>query len=93
MTKYSSDPKKWGPYFWYVIKSMAHNYPNNPNVETIKHTKAFLYSLQSIMPCQTCKNNYKKYILEHPFESCLYDRNLLLHWIHKLENDIRKMKK
>jgi len=87
---FTNDPKVWGPFYWYVLKSIAHNYPDNPNIETKNHVKGVFYGLQSLLPCSECRRHYREYLKKHPIEPSFENKKLLLIWINNLELSIRK---
>lgn len=92
ITNYTNDPKIWGPFYWYVFKSIAHNYPEHPNKETIIHTKGIFYGMQNALPCSDCRFHYREYIKRNPIDKALANKYLLIDWINTLENSIKKRK-
>jgi len=93
INNYSSDPKIWGPFFWYVLKSTAYNYPEKPDNETITHTRETYLGMQSAIPCADCRTHYKKYLAENSIEPYLKNRSLLINWVNNLELAIKNEKK
>ena len=33
-----TNPKNWGPYFWFMMKCIAYNYPANPSTDDKQKT-------------------------------------------------------
>ena len=56
------NPKIWGPHAWIFLHSVSFSYPDDPTEEDKKEYKKFFESLQYVLPCDTCKYNYKKKI-------------------------------
>lgn len=90
LTNFSDDPKVWGKYYWYVLKSIAHNYPENPDRDTIVNIKNIFYGLQYAIPCLECRNHYREYIKKHTIEPAFSNKRSLLNWINNLEQSIKK---
>ena len=44
------DPNIWGPHYWFVIHSIALNYPKNPNDTTKKKYYTFIHDLPLFLP-------------------------------------------
>ena len=62
-------PDTWGPEGWKFIHYVTIGYPRNPtNQDKIKY-RNFLTSLQDVIPCSICANNYKKHLIEYPLSS------------------------
>ena len=52
----------WGPPMWHALHTISFNYPVNPSLEQKKNYLAFFKSLQHVLPCRHCRENYKKNI-------------------------------
>lgn len=59
-------PTIWGPFFWNTIHIITLAYPKNPDEQTQQAAKNFFYSLQYLLPCDICKEHYKKHLEEDP---------------------------
>lgn len=59
-------PTIWGPFFWNTIHIMTLAYPKDPDEQTQQAAKNFFYSLQYLLPCDICKEHYKKHLEEDP---------------------------
>ncbi len=85
------NPKIWGPHAWIFLHSITFNYPNNPTNETKKHYKIFFESLQYVLPCDNCKNNYKKKLITFKIDDdVLSCRKNLIKWLIKIHNEVNK---
>ena len=56
----------WGPPLWHFLHTMSFNYPTNPTKEEKKNYMNFVKSLENILPCKHCRNNFKKNIQTLP---------------------------
>ena len=59
MSEYT-DPKSWGPHFWFVMRCTANNFPENPSINDAKYYVDFYTNLKNILPCPKCAVNYTK---------------------------------
>ena len=50
----------WGPALWHVLHTISFNYPVKPTTKQKKNYKAFLKSLENVLPCKFCRMNFKK---------------------------------
>jgi hypothetical protein len=81
----------WGSSMWIFLHTMSFNYPVEPTKEDKKHYMEFLKSLQYILPCRTCRENYTKNIKAKDTKltvSVLKNRETLSRWLNKLHNTI-----
>ena len=83
----SFEPSIWGPHAWFFLETCAMGYPDNPTNEEQKYMKNFLISLKFVIPCEKCRNNYKKHLDEYPLnDNVLSDRNNLFKWLVDVHN-------
>ena len=52
------NPEIWGPHYWFVIHSIAFNYPNNPNALQKKDHYKFIQSLPEFIPDKKSSKNF-----------------------------------
>jgi len=80
---YSKAPKDWGGSFWYVLFSIAHNYPEEPTVVEMTNAMNCYQSMESLLPCRKCKNNYTTMLnAKHPITWLdVQDRKSLIKWV------------
>ena len=81
----------WGPCMWYFLHTMSFNYPVKPTSLDKKHYMTFLKSLQYVLPCKTCRENYSKNIKSSECKlnmAVMKNRNSLSRWLCKLHNKI-----
>lgn len=83
----------WGPAFWHVLHTISFNYPVNPTKEDKKHYMDFIKSLQYVLPCGSCRENFKKNIKSKDCKlnmSVMKNRESISRWFNKLHNTINK---
>ena len=84
------EPKIWGPAFWFIIHTIAFNYPENPTFNDKRHTFEFFQNLQYVLPCQKCRKHYMKYFHDHPITPFLDNKSTLVSWTVQLHNHVNK---
>lgn len=93
MTEYEL-PEVWGPHFWFVMRCVANDFPDKPTVNDKHHVKEFYGSLQYVLPCDKCRNNYKKHCAKFPIDHWLENKMRLCKWVEiiydETEKDIQK---
>lgn len=88
------DPTIWGPKAWFFLESITMAYPTNPTDEDKKNTKLFFYTLQFVIPCEKCRNNYNKHLKIYPLsKEVLENRDNLFKWIVNMHNSVDPLKK
>ena len=78
----SSDPKAWGPCFWFMMHTMAEKtgHASSPIING-DHAAIFRWlveQLPTILPCQECQAHARTYLLAHPPT-----------WMKAVGNDLR----
>lgn len=87
------NPEKWGPHCWFLLHSVALNYPKNPTNDDMKHYRDFYVNLQYTLPCSTCSKNYQKHLSELPItDYVLSSRKSLFNWTVDMHNKVNNMK-
>lgn len=81
----STDPKIWGPHYWYVMKNAAHNY--DPSLGNRQYYINFYKSLAQIIPCPKCRSNYFALMERFPLENFLDQRVSLINWVDIIYNE------
>ena len=83
-------PSVWGPHGWKFMHYVSLGYPTEPTTEDKNNYKQFYESLQYILPCGTCANNYTKNIREFPIDKSLETRDSLVKWVIDIHNSVNK---
>jgi len=82
----------WGPSLWHSLHAISFNYPTNPTNTQKKDYYKFFLSLNKILPCKYCRENYKKNIVAVPLNLKVMDnRDSLSKWLYLLHEEINRM--
>mgnify|MGYP001167580247 CR=1 FL=1 len=82
------DPEVWGPHYWFVIFSIAINYPKTPNNTAKKKVYDFIMNLPFFIPNDKIGNDFSKMLDEYPITPYLDSREMLLRWVNFIHNRI-----
>jgi len=82
------DPNEWGPSGWKFLHYIALVYPENPTDEDRKNYQDFFISLQNVLPCSKCSENYKKNLDIFPINESLDDNESLFKWTIDIHNEV-----
>ena len=81
----------WGPALWHSLHTISFNYPTNPSKQDKANYKNYFTSLQYILPCIYCRENFKENLKKLPLTNkVLKNRENLSLWlyqIHELVNN------
>ena len=81
----------WGPGMWHFLHTMSFNYPVKPSKEEKKHYREFMNSLQHILPCRYCRDNYKKNLKSAGWNmSALKNRDSFSRFVYRLHNEVNR---
>ena len=78
----------WGKEGWRFVHSVALSYPLKPTKEDKENYLNFFKSLQYVLPCPICADNFKKKIEKTPPN--LENRKTLFHWTVDAHNEVNK---
>ena len=56
----------WGPGMWHFLHTMSFNYPEHPTKDEMQHYKEFIISLNHVLPCGKCRDNFNELLKKHP---------------------------
>ena len=96
MTDYNSgngfQTAVWGPSLWHHLHIISFNYPVNPTKEQQKNYHDYLMSLQQVLPCKYCRDNFSKNLKSAGYSlACLKDRNSMSRFMFDFHNEVNKM--
>lgn len=57
-----SDPKIWGPSFWFTLHNGANNYPKEASKIVIEKMKGFIIGLPYMIVCKECSTHAQEHI-------------------------------
>jgi hypothetical protein len=82
------EPKVWGPFYWFVLHTIALTYPINPNETTKKKYYDFIQNLPLFLPIPEIGNNFSKLLDDYPVTPYLDSRPSFIKWMHFIHNKI-----
>lgn len=80
------EPAVWGSGAWLFLHSITLNYPDKPTIQEKKIYADFFNSLPNILPCEVCRENFKKHIKKFPIKFFLDSKIDLSKWLVKIHN-------
>ena len=85
-------PKIWGPHAWFTLHSISMALPNKVPKETQKDILDFMRSFGGLIPCNTCKVNYKRHLSKElpPLKDNVQTRELFAKWLIDLHNVVNR---
>jgi len=84
------DPDVWGPKLWFMIHTIALNFPNNPTYQDKRSYEEFYNSLKYIIPCDKCRIHYTQRLKRMPIINHLDNSNTLFRYTIDLHNQVNK---
>ena len=82
------NPEVWGPPGWTFLHSVTLAYPDNPTDTDKTNYEKFFTSLQPILPCAKCSQNYYKHLQEDPISNHLENKKSLVNWLINVHNKV-----
>ncbi len=61
----TTDPKVWGPPFWFTLHVSAAHYPEQASTLVRDRMKARILAIPFELPCVDCRTHASNYILSH----------------------------
>ena len=83
------DPDNWGPPGWSLLVSVVASYPLVPTTEDETNVKNFFNSFQYVIPCGSCKEDFKRMIKQDDISRHTYSRVGLMKWLLDKYNQIQ----
>ena len=86
--------KIWGPAGWLFLHCVVMGYPsvidknNKEHLSKMNQMKIFLITLGDVLPCNLCRDSYKKFINELPVDNHLSTRKKLAKWLYDIHNKV-----
>ena len=82
----------WGPSMWHFLHTMSFNYPLKPTKQDKDNYHNFLMSLQKILPCKYCRDNYNNNLKGAKYSRrVLKNRETFSKFIYNLHDNVNKM--
>lgn len=90
MSSTSFSPELWGPPAWEFMHYCALAYPSRPTMDQKNKYLTFFTLLGDVLPCDTCKSNFKTHLQQYPLENYLANNKTLFAWTMLVRNEIRR---
>ncbi len=91
--EYFKHPTYWGPHAWKFLHSITESYPIHPTEEYKSKTKIFFTILGDMLPCPSCRLNYKNHLIKLPLtDKILNSKDKLSNWLIDIHNEVNKLK-
>jgi len=58
-------PAQFGPQLWTLLHKAAQLYPNSPSEAQREEMYSLLAGLPSIVPCASCRDESRRFLMEH----------------------------
>lgn len=84
------DPKVWGPHYWFVLHTIALNYPLHPNETSKKKYYDLIENLSLFLPVTNMGNLFSEMLDHYPVTPYLDSRESLVKWIHFIHNKVNE---
>ena len=82
------EPKVWGPFYWFVLHTIALKYPLNPNTTIKKKYYDFIQNLPLFIPIEDFGNLFSSFLDKYPVTPYLDSRESFVKWMHFIHNKI-----
>ncbi len=82
-------PSLWGPHLWKFMHLFTLSYPNEPTEDEKDTAFNFFTSIQTVLPCEKCRYNFKNH-LETLTEEVLDSNENLVKWLFDIHNEVNK---
>ena len=82
----------WGPPMWHYLHTMSFNYPVHPTAADKRNYRAFMLSLQHVLPCKYCRINLRTNYKNFPLKAChLVSRDTFSRYVYDLHEIVNKL--
>lgn len=82
------EPSVWGPYYWFVLHTIALTYPHNPNETIKKKYYDFIHNLPLFLPVSTIGNQFSELLDKYPVAPYLDSQKSFSKWMHFIHNKV-----
>jgi len=84
------EPSQFGPHYWYMLHSMALNYPVNPTMFAKQKMKAFIEAIPFLLPCKNCTEHAKEFMAQADINKALQGKKELFTFFWNFHNLVNK---
>lgn len=85
------DPKIWGPHYWFMLHTIALNYPIRPNAVIKKKYYDLMQNIPSLLPHKLSRDNMTALLDAYPVSPYLDSRKSFIQWTHFIHNKMNEM--
>lgn len=82
------DPSVWGPFYWFVLHTIALTYPLYPNETIKKKYYDFIQNLPLFLPVPAIGNKFSDLLDKYPVTPYLDSQTSFTKWMHFIHNKI-----
>jgi hypothetical protein len=91
MTYKNIDPTIWGPHLWKFMHYFTLSYPDNPTDEDKDILYNFFHTIQTVLPCEKCRYNFKSHLETTPLTDEVLSSNInVVKWLFNIHNEVNK---
>lgn len=83
-------PTSWGRCAWTLLHCVSFAYPLAPTTEEKENTLKFVHGLRDVLPCPTCKEDFKEMLRVNPLERHLNSREAFARWTNGVHNQVNE---
>lgn len=81
-------PSAWGRTVWNALYVFAVGFPENPTIEEQEAAMNMVLSLQHLLPCESCRNNFLGELRELPVEQYVGSRKDFIKFVNGLHQSV-----
>jgi hypothetical protein len=85
------DPKIWGPHYWFMLHTIALNYPIRPNDVIKKKYYDLIQNIPSLLPHKISRDTMTTLLDAYPISPYLDSRKSFIQWTHFIHNKMNQM--
>ena len=82
------DPTVWGPHYWFVLHTIALNYPLHPNETSKKKYYDLIENFPLFIPIANMGNSFSRILDLYPVTPYLDSRESFIKWVHYIHNQV-----
>ena len=84
--KTKMDSEIWGPHYWFVLHTIAFNYPENVNEVTRRKYYDFIQNLPLFIPVPEMGDKFATLLDRYPVTPYLATRDSFIRWMYFIHN-------
>jgi len=80
----------WGPRYWFVLHTIAFNYPNKPNATLKRKYYDFIMNLPILIPDPDIGENFSRLMDKYPVTPYMDHKSDFQKWVNFIHNQVNK---